>query len=125
MSTHPDSNHPASPLECGGASRSTGAEVAVFWTAWHDFRKAWAALVIYAFFFKLLEAWLLIPILAVVLSAALSQAGRVAVSNRDILDFLRSPPCTMRGVWPNRSESPPANRVPARQGGTARGEDCT
>jgi glycerophosphoryl diester phosphodiesterase len=41
---------------------------------------------------KLLEAWVFVPILAVVLSAALSQAGRIAVSNRDILDFLRSPP---------------------------------
>src|SRR5262249_40606677 len=35
------------------------------------------------------------------------------------------PRCTMHGVWPIRSESPPANSVPARQGGMARGEDST
>jgi glycerophosphoryl diester phosphodiesterase len=58
---------------------------------WHDFRRAWGALVVWEVLFKLLEAWLLVPALAVVLSAVLSRAGHVAVSNRDVLDFLLSP----------------------------------
>jgi glycerophosphoryl diester phosphodiesterase len=60
-------------------------------SVWHDFRRAWGALVVYEFLFKLLEAWLFVPAVAVVLSAALSRAGHVAVSNRDVLDFLLSP----------------------------------
>ncbi len=60
-------------------------------SAWHDFRRAWGALVVYEAFFKLLEAWLFVPALAVLLSAVLSRSGRLAVSNRDALDFLLSP----------------------------------
>src|SRR5262249_41907903 len=60
-------------------------------SVWHDFRRVWSALVVYEVLFKLLEAWLFVPAAAVVLSAALSRAGHVAVSNRDVLDFLLSP----------------------------------
>ena len=60
-------------------------------SVWHDFRRAWGALVVYEAFFKLLEAWLFVPAVAVLLSAALSRAGHVAVSNLDALDFLLSP----------------------------------
>jgi glycerophosphoryl diester phosphodiesterase len=49
-------------------------------------------LVVYEALFKLLEAWLFVSAVAVALSAALARAGRVAVSNRDVLDFLLSPP---------------------------------
>ncbi|HEY7427998.1 MAG TPA: glycerophosphodiester phosphodiesterase [Gemmataceae bacterium] len=61
------------------------------WFVWHDFRRAWGALVVYEVLFKLLEAWLFVPAAAVVLSAALSRAGHVAVSNQDVLGFLLSP----------------------------------
>jgi glycerophosphoryl diester phosphodiesterase len=42
--------------------------------------------------YKLLQAWLFVPAVALLLGAALARAGRVAVSNRDILDFVLSPP---------------------------------
>ena len=58
---------------------------------WRDLRRAWGLLVVFEALFKLLEAWLFVPAVAVVLSAILSRAGHVAVSNRDILDFLLSP----------------------------------
>ena len=58
---------------------------------WHDFRRAFGALIVFEVLFKLLEAWLFVPAVAVVLSAVLSRAGHIAVSNRDILDFLLSP----------------------------------
>jgi glycerophosphoryl diester phosphodiesterase len=48
-------------------------------------------LVVYEGLFKLCEAWLFVPAVAVVLSGVLSQAGHLAVSNRGILDFLLSP----------------------------------
>src|SRR5262245_12055320 len=60
-------------------------------SAWHDFWRARRALIVFAVLFKLLEAWLLVPAVAVLLSAVLSRAGHVAVSNRDALDFLLSP----------------------------------
>ncbi len=60
-------------------------------SVWHDFRRAWGALVVFEVLFKLLQAWLFVPAVAAVLSAVLSRAGHVAVSNRDILEFLRSP----------------------------------
>jgi glycerophosphoryl diester phosphodiesterase len=60
-------------------------------SVWNDFRRACRALVVYEVLFKLLEAWLFIPAVALVLSAALSSEGHIAVSNRDILDFLLSP----------------------------------
>jgi glycerophosphoryl diester phosphodiesterase len=58
---------------------------------WHDFRHARRALVIYEIAFKLLEAWLLVPVVAVALAAILSQSGHTAVSNQDILAFLLTP----------------------------------
>ncbi len=57
----------------------------------HDFRRAWRGLLVFELGFKLLEAWLLVPALGLLLSAALARSGRAAVSNTDILDFLLSP----------------------------------
>ena len=71
----------AGPLTVGALARPV----------WHDFRRSWAALVVYEALFKLLETWLFLPALAVALSAALLGAGHVAVSNRDVLAFLLSP----------------------------------
>jgi glycerophosphoryl diester phosphodiesterase len=59
--------------------------------AWRDFRRTWPALLVYEVLFKLLQAWLFVPAVALALAAALSRTGRVAVSNRDMLDFLLSP----------------------------------
>ena len=56
-----------------------------------DFLRARRALCIYEIGFKLAEAWLLAPAVAVVLAAILSRSGHVAVSNLDILDFLLTP----------------------------------
>jgi glycerophosphoryl diester phosphodiesterase len=70
------------PLAVAALARSVG----------HDFRRAWGALVVFQLLFKLLEAWLFVPAVAVVLSAVLSRAGHVAVSNRDMVDFFLSPP---------------------------------
>jgi glycerophosphoryl diester phosphodiesterase len=61
-------------------------------SVWRDFRRCGRPLVLFDVLFKLLEAWLFVPAVAVALSAALSRAGRVAVGNRDVLDFLLSPP---------------------------------
>lgn len=58
---------------------------------WQDFWLARRALIILECVFKLLEAWVLVPVLALILSATLAYAGHVAVSNRDVLDFLLSP----------------------------------
>jgi glycerophosphoryl diester phosphodiesterase len=63
----------------------------VFRSAWHDFRRAWRALFLYEVLFKLFEAWLLVPSVALVLAAVMAWAGHVAVSNQDLLDFLLSP----------------------------------
>jgi glycerophosphoryl diester phosphodiesterase len=60
-------------------------------SAWQDFRKTCHALIVFDLLVKFLEAWLLIPGIALVLSAALSRAGHVAVSNLDVLGFLLSP----------------------------------
>jgi glycerophosphoryl diester phosphodiesterase len=88
MSTKQDSDLPPQVLRSGG---SPLAEAAVRRLVWHDFRSAWRALVLFEVCFKLLEAWLFVPLVALILSAALSQAGHAAVSNGDVLDFLRSP----------------------------------
>jgi glycerophosphoryl diester phosphodiesterase len=60
-------------------------------SVWHDFRHCWRALLVYEFLFKLVEAWLLVPAVALVLAAILSRAGHIALSNQDILDFLLTP----------------------------------
>jgi glycerophosphoryl diester phosphodiesterase len=59
--------------------------------AWHDFVVARRELFVYEVLFKLVEAWLLVPVLALVLAVVLSRAGYVAVTNRDILAFLLTP----------------------------------
>lgn len=61
-------------------------------SVWSDLRRARGPLVVFEAIFKLLEAWLIVPAVALVLSAILSRSGQLAVSNRDILDFLISPP---------------------------------
>lgn len=58
---------------------------------WHDFRRAWDVLVVFELLLQLIKAWLLVPAIAAVLSAVLSRAGHVAVSNDQILDVLLSP----------------------------------
>jgi glycerophosphoryl diester phosphodiesterase len=60
-------------------------------SVWHDFRCTWRSLIIFDVLFKLLEAWVFVPGVAVVLAAILNRAGHIAVSNRDVLDFLLSP----------------------------------
>jgi glycerophosphoryl diester phosphodiesterase len=62
--------------------------------AWHDFLRARRALFLGEVLFKLVEAWLLVPAVAVLLAAILSRADHAdhgAVSNRDILAFLLTP----------------------------------
>lgn len=56
-----------------------------------DFRRAWKALLLFEVLFKFLEAWLFVPVITLLLSLVLSRAGHLAVSNRDILEFLFSP----------------------------------
>ncbi len=60
-------------------------------SVWHDFWRARRALFIYDILFKLLEAWLFLPLVALVLALILSRAGHIAVTNRDLLDFFLSP----------------------------------
>jgi glycerophosphoryl diester phosphodiesterase len=69
------------PLAVSALARSVG----------HDFLRAGHALFIYEVVFKLAEAWLLGPAIAVILAAILSRTGHIAVSNLDILDFLLTP----------------------------------
>src|SRR5262245_54988003 len=58
---------------------------------WRDFVRARHALFIFEFLFKLAQIWLFVPAVALLLAAALAAAGHLAVSNRDILDFLLTP----------------------------------
>jgi glycerophosphoryl diester phosphodiesterase len=60
-------------------------------SVWHDFRRARRSLLIFDILFKLLQFWLLVPAIGLVLAAILAGAGHIAVSNRDILDFLLTP----------------------------------
>jgi glycerophosphoryl diester phosphodiesterase len=60
-------------------------------SAAHDFRRARIPLFLFDVLFKLLEAWLFVPAVALALAVILARAGRVAVSNRDILDFVLTP----------------------------------
>jgi glycerophosphoryl diester phosphodiesterase len=69
------------PLPVSGLARSM----------WHDFLRARRVLFVYEVLFKLLQAWLLAPAVALVLALVLSRGGHVAVSNTDILDFLLTP----------------------------------
>jgi glycerophosphoryl diester phosphodiesterase len=58
---------------------------------WHDFVRARYALFLVEFLFKIGQAWVLVPAVALVLAATLAAAGHIAVSNRDILGFLLTP----------------------------------
>jgi glycerophosphoryl diester phosphodiesterase len=60
-------------------------------SVWQDYWRARHALFIFEVLFKLVEAWLLAPAVALVLAIILSRAGHVAVSNLDILQFLLTP----------------------------------
>jgi glycerophosphoryl diester phosphodiesterase len=60
-------------------------------STWHDLWHARHALFIFEVLFKLVEAWLLVPAVAVVLAVIRSRAGHVAVSNQDVLAFLLTP----------------------------------
>jgi glycerophosphoryl diester phosphodiesterase len=69
------------PLPASGLARSV----------WHDFLRARRALFVYEIVFKLVEAWLLVPAVALGLAVIMSRAGHVAVSNHDLLHFLLTP----------------------------------
>ena len=56
-----------------------------------DFGRLWPELLILDVAFQLLRAWLIVPLIALALSLVLFKAGRVAVSNQEILDFLLTP----------------------------------
>jgi glycerophosphoryl diester phosphodiesterase len=86
--THPVTPNVATPAT---ASNGTPGIAAVVKAVWQDFRRARRALFIFEILFKLFEAWLFVPAIAVLLAVVLARAGRVAVSNWDILDFLRTP----------------------------------
>ncbi|WP_425613701.1 glycerophosphodiester phosphodiesterase family protein [Anatilimnocola sp. NA78] len=58
---------------------------------WYDFTRAWRALVVYELLFKLVDAWLLAPAVALLLRTVLMQAGRATVTNHEIFDFLFTP----------------------------------
>ena len=60
-------------------------------SVWQDFWRARHTLYLFEIVFKLAEAWLLGPAVALALAVALSRAGHVAVSNQDVLDFLLTP----------------------------------
>src|SRR5262249_53548132 len=60
-------------------------------SVWIDFWRARSPLSLYEILLNLPEAGLLSPAVAVILAAILSRAGRTAVSNFDILDFLFTP----------------------------------
>jgi glycerophosphoryl diester phosphodiesterase len=59
--------------------------------AWTDVRRAWGPLVVFEAAFQLLQAWLLVPAVALALTLVMARSGRVAVSDWDILDFLLTP----------------------------------
>jgi glycerophosphoryl diester phosphodiesterase len=63
-----------------------------------DFLRARRALFIFEFLFKLAQAWLIVPAVALVLAAVMAGAGHIAVSNRDILDFLLTPAGLLYGA---------------------------
>src|SRR5262245_33480094 len=64
---------------------------AVAKSVWQDFARARRALVICDILYKLFEAWLLVPAIALLLAVVLAKSGHVAVSNLDILTFLLTP----------------------------------
>src|SRR5262245_51188390 len=69
------------PLTIAGLARSV----------WRDFYRARHGLFVYEILFKLVQGWLLVPAIALVLAVILSQAGHIAVSNWDILNFFLTP----------------------------------
>src|SRR6516165_9285015 len=91
MGTSQDSKIFPEPISRSGFFASLGAASAVFRLVWQDFGRARRPLFIYEFLFKLVEFWLLVPLVTVVLAAILAQAGHVAVTNQDILSFLLTP----------------------------------
>ena len=65
--------------------------VAITKLVFRDFRRLWRELLIFDVAFQLLRAWLIVPLIAFALSMVLFKAGRVAVSNQEIIGFLLTP----------------------------------
>ena len=61
-------------------------------SVWNDFRSSQRILILYNFFYKVAEAWLIVPVIAMSLAAVLTLAGQTAVSNWDAFAFVLSPP---------------------------------
>lgn len=59
--------------------------------AWGDLVGHARVLIAFQAVFKLLEAWLLVPVVAMLFSTVLARSGHVAVSNADIAGFLLTP----------------------------------
>ncbi len=68
-----------------------GRYFVILLAAWRDLCRSWSSLVAFEAAFKLLEAWLLAPAIAVALAVVMSRSGHVAVTDWDILDFLQTP----------------------------------
>src|SRR5262249_4777612 len=58
---------------------------------WLDFIRARRSLFLFEVLFKLVEAWMLVPAIAVALGVILARSAHIAVSNQDIVDFLLTP----------------------------------
>lgn len=56
-----------------------------------DFVRVWRQLLAFDILFQLLRAWLVAPVMALILAFILLRAGHVAVSNQDIIGFLLTP----------------------------------
>jgi glycerophosphoryl diester phosphodiesterase len=60
-------------------------------SSWRDFLRSRRALVVFLVLFEVVKDWLLGPAVALLLAGVLSRAGRIAVSNQDVLGFLLTP----------------------------------
>src|SRR5262245_53976714 len=60
-------------------------------STWQDFLRARRGLFIFDLVFKLGQAWLVVPVVALLLAGILALAGYLAVSNWDMIHFLLRP----------------------------------
>ena len=60
-------------------------------SVWNDFRSSQRILILCNVYYKFVEAWLIVPMIAMGLAAVLTIAGHTAVSNWDAFAFLLSP----------------------------------
>ncbi len=60
-------------------------------SVWNDFRSSQRILILCNLYYKFVEAWLIVPMIALGLAAVLTLAGHSAVSNWDAFSFLLSP----------------------------------